>query len=193
MSIPGLEVTERPWASNTDARVFARDPRPGNPNVPPGGSVEARGLRSSPAVVTPPTVAPNRLRAAFDSVTGRSFVGPQQPMSTAARVGAGLGAAAGVASEAPGIMAVARDPGFTGIYVATQVAGAGGKLAAAGLGAKAGAALGAFGGPVAPITVALGGAAGYFGADKLIEGGRSLAGIDTRDPAERIRGRCSRP
>lgn len=191
MAIPGLEVTERPWAGNSDARVFARDPGPGNPNVPPGGSVEARSLRNSPAVAAPPSVAPNRLRAAFDSVTGRNFVGPQQPMSTAARVGAGLGVAAGVASEAPDVMAVVRDPGSSGLDVATQVAGAGGKLAAAGLGAKAGAALGAFGGPAAPLTIplgaALGGAAGYFGADKLIEGGRSLAGVDTRDPAEQVK------
>lgn len=192
MAIPGLEVTERPWAGNSDARVFARDPGPGNPNVPPGGSAEARSLRAPPAVVTPPpTTAPGRLRAAFDSVTGRNFVGPNQPMSTAARVGAGLGVAAGVASEAPDVLAVARDPNSSGVDVATQVAGASGKLAAAGLGAKAGAVLGAFGGPVAPVTIplgaALGGAAGYFGADKLIEGGRSLSGSDTRDPAEQVK------
>jgi hypothetical protein len=95
-----------------------------------------------------------------------------------------------VAAEAPDVLAVAKDPGSTGIDVATQVAGAGGKLAAAGLGAKAGAVAGAFGGPLAPITVPvgalLGGAAGYVGADKLIEGGRSAVGVDTRDPAQRI-------
>lgn len=189
MAIPGLEVT-----------YPLIDAGPGNPNVPPGGSAEARGLRAqaptAPQIAAP---APNRLRAAFDTVTGRGFVGPKQPLSTAARVGAGLGVAAGVASEAPGVMSVARDPNSTGVDVATQIAGAGGKLAAAGLGAKAGAAtgaaLGSLGGPLAPATVPLGavlggvagGAAGYFGADKLIEGGRSLVGTDTRDPAERVK------
>lgn len=198
MAIPGLELTERPWAGSTDARMFAQNPGPGNPNVPPGGSSEARSLRGvAPEPVAPRATAPGRLRSAFDAVTGRNFVGPSKPVGTLTRIGNAAGVAAGVASEAPDVLAVARDPNSSGVDAATQVAGAGGKLAAAGLGAKAGAALGAFGGPAAPLTVplgiALGGAAGYFGADKLIEGGRSLFGSDTRDPAEQVAQRAAPP
>lgn len=130
-------------------------------------------------------------------MTGRNFVGPNRPMSAAAKAGVLGGAVLGAAAEAPGVAAVAGDADSTGVDVATQVAGAGGKLAAAGLGAKAGAALGAFGGPAAPVTVPLGamlgGAAGYWGANKLIEGGRGLAGTDTRDPAEQVAQRAAPP
>ena len=189
---PGIDVDERPWRGSADSRLFARDPGPGNPNV--GRTPPA--VPAAPAAA-PPAAAPGRLRAAFDGATGRNFVGPNRPMSAAAKAGVLGGAVLGAAVEAPGVAAVAGDADSTGVDVATQVAGAGGKLAAAGLGAKAGAALGAFGGPAAPVTVPLGamlgGAAGYWGADKLIEGGRSLAGADTRDPAEQVAQRAAPP
>lgn len=148
------------------------------------------------------SAGPSGLRNTWDNFTGRAannFVGPQAKPSNWARAGSALGTTAGVAGalyqEGPGVYKVAADPNSSGIDVATQVAGAGGKLAAGVLGGKAGAmaggALGAFGGPAGALIGAgiggvAGGAAGYFGADKLIEGGRALAGSDTRDPAEQI-------
>ena len=42
--IPGIDVREDPMTPST-ARQFARDPGPGNPNVGPNGSPEARAFR----------------------------------------------------------------------------------------------------------------------------------------------------
>lgn len=191
MAIPGLEVTERPWAGAADARAFAQDPGPGNPNVPPGGSKQARGLRSAapvaPAAPVAGTPAPNRLRAAYDGFTGRNFVGPNPQLSAGTRAARMLGPAVAVATEVPGIARVAQDPNSSGIDVATQVAGASGKLAAAGLGAKAGAALGSLAGPIGTAAGGvIGGAAGYFGADSAIKAGRSAVGTEVADPADRV-------
>lgn len=190
MAIPGLEVTERPWAGSADARAFAQDPGPGNPNVPPGGSKQARSLRSATPVAAESTAAvaaPGRLRAAYDGFTGRNFVGPSPQLSAGTRAARMLGPAVAVATEAPGIARVAQDPNSSGIDVATQVAGASGKLAAAGLGAKAGAALGSLAGPIGTAAGGIiGGAAGYFGADSAIKAGRSAVGTEVADPAERV-------
>jgi hypothetical protein len=45
--LDGMDVTERPMTS-ADSRAFAQQPGPGNPNVGPEGSVEARAFRAGP-------------------------------------------------------------------------------------------------------------------------------------------------
>lgn len=52
MAIPGIELSERPWAGSADSRLFASDPGPGNPNV------GRETLRSPPATPSAPTAAP---------------------------------------------------------------------------------------------------------------------------------------
>lgn len=112
--------------------------------------------------------------------------------------GAGLGLAAAALPEAVDVYDVATDPSTSKLDVATQVAEGAGKTASAGLGvaagAKVGGAIGAFGGPFAPVTVPVGaglgalvgGAGGYFLADKAIEKGRELVGGDPQSPVERL-------
>lgn len=151
------------------------------------------------------------LRGAYNAAEGnKNYFGPVKPQTglrgavgTAVRLASGAGTAlggvlaVGAEAEAKDAYDVYTAPDSTGVDTAAQVASGAGRLAAAGLGAKAGATLGAFGGPAAPLTVPLGGiiggVAGYFGADKLIEGGRSLAGVDTRDPAEQVAQRAALP
>lgn len=185
MAIPGIELTERPWTGSADSRLFARDPGPGNPNV---------GRESLRAPAPPTTQAGvGRLRRTWDAFTGNTsnFVGPQQPASKLRTAGRAIGGTAlGVGMEGMGVARVANDEDTTGIDVATQVAEGTGKLASAALGAKAGGMIGALGGPAAPLTVplgaAIGGVAGYYGGEKLIEGGRSLLGSDADSPAEQV-------
>lgn len=207
MAIPGIDVTERPWAGSADARAFARDPGPGNPNV---GRETLRAPASAAAPAAPPPPNGGGLRSAWDAFTGntKNMVGPQPQAGRLARAGqaaargirtagiaalkgtGALGAAAGVGAEAMDVARVARDDNSTGIDVATQVAEGAGKLGTAALGAKAGALAGAFGGPLAPVTVPLGaaagGLAGYYGGEKLIEGARSMFGSSPDSPAEQI-------
>lgn len=106
-----------------------------------------------------------------------------------------LPAAATVAGEVPDIYKVGENG--TGMDVATQYAESAGKLGSMALGAQTGAALGALGGPLAPVTVpvgtVLGGAAGYWAGGKAIEGGRKLAGLDSRPVAERVSDPASAP
>jgi len=103
---------------------------------------------------------------------------------------AGAGTALGVGMEGAKVAETAMAPTSTGMDIAEQVAESSGRLAAGGLGAKAGAALGALGGPAAPITVPvgaiLGGAAGYFGAGKLASMGREAMGSDGREAVDRV-------
>ena len=91
------------------------------------------------------------------------------------------------------VVDVATDPNMAGRDVAGEAAGKAAKWAAGTAGALQGGAYGAaIGGPAAPITgtlgAILGGAAGYFGTDQLIKGGRALRGVDTRDPSEYSQG-----
>lgn len=46
-AIDGVFVDERPWDGARDGRLFANQPGPGNPNVGPGGSAEARAFRAA--------------------------------------------------------------------------------------------------------------------------------------------------
>jgi hypothetical protein len=74
--IPGLEVFERPFNGAQDARTFAQQPGPGNPNVGAGGSPQAQAFQQArvpqptiPAAAAPPvTSAP---AAAVEAPTGR--------------------------------------------------------------------------------------------------------------------------
>ena len=104
-----------------------------------------------------------------------------------------LGIAGGLVaagSEGLKVYDVAHDKNSTKGDVLAQAGEGAGKLAAAGLGAEAGATLGAFGGPLAPVTVPvgaiLGGAAGYFGGEKLIQKGRQLFGGDGSSPIDQV-------
>lgn len=175
-TIPGIEVSERRMTAS-DARQFARDPGPGNPRVTPAGSPEAQAYRQGA------TTQPANTRLGFAGRVGQAVAGGKVPAASAAL---GLG---GVVEGAK-VVDTATAPGSTGLDVGQQVAEGAGRLASAGLGAKAGAALGALGGPLAPITVPLGaaagGAAGYWGAGKLMEKGREAAGTDPRAAVDRV-------
>lgn len=111
--IPGIDIGERRMTS-ADARLFARDPGPGNPRVGPGGSPEARAFQPPPrpasvagmdAVERPmssaearqfrvpgtPTVSPAQRAGQFLRDAGRTALGhevaqgPQRPVGAAGR------------------------------------------------------------------------------------------------------------
>lgn len=219
MPLQGIEIEERPWRGSADARTFAQQPGPGNPDVGPNGSTEAQGLRRPPGAAAQ-SAAPSTLSRAGQGIRdawgamnqGPGYFGPQpQPAAPTGLVGktwgaaksAGAGAlrlagpAIGVALEGKGVYDVAKDPNSSGMDVATQVAEGAGKMATGVLGAKAGGALGMLGGPFAPVTVPLGalagGAAGYFGGEKAIHGLRGLVGSNPASPAEQARARQATP
>lgn len=128
--------------------------------APPAPSAAATTLGAPPAG----TPAPGVVSRVADKVRGG---------------GRSLGRAAvpvGVLLESADVARVAQDPNATGIDVATQATEGTGKLASAYAGAKGGAAVGtALGGPVGGVVGGLiGGLGGYFGADKVIDGGRAV-------------------
>lgn len=106
----------------------------------------------------------------------------------ALRVAGKVALPAAALSEAVDVGTVATDPSSSGLDVATQAAQGAGRVGAAAAGAGAGAALGTavLPGPGTIIGGIAGGAAGYFGADKLIEAGRSALGLDPRAPVDQI-------
>lgn len=120
---------------------------------------------------------------------------PSKP-SAASRLGAvrrtPLGKMAGgtlltAIPEALDTARVAQDPNATGIDVATQAAEGLGRVGAATAGAGYGAAAGSALGPVGTVVGGLaGGALGYYGADKAIEAGRNLLGVDPRSPVDMV-------
>lgn len=71
-AVDGFDMNERPWAGASDARAFASQPGPGNPNVGAGGSAEAKAFRAATAATAPVTpaapAAPTRLRAGLSTV-----------------------------------------------------------------------------------------------------------------------------
>jgi len=102
----------------------------------------------------------------------------------------GLGTAVGVGMEGAKVYETAKAPNSTKMDVAEQAAESTGRLAGGYVGAKAGAALGTLGGPLAPVTVPLGaiagGLVGYSGAGKLASLGREMAGVDGREAVDRV-------
>ena len=107
------------------------------------------------------------------------------------RVSSRLMSGLALAPAALNINRVARSKRTSKADVANETAADAGRWATTGLGAEAGAALGALGGPFAPATVPLGGmiggVAGYLGGDKLIRAGRRLLGAEEEDPIDRIK------
>lgn len=140
----------------------ARDEMTGRTRTAPGPTPVA----AQPPVVTPTTSAPRSM------------------LRTAGRA---LGPAAGVGLAVPPVLDVATDDNSSLLDVGTEVASQGGRLATAGLGATTGAAMGAPLGPVGAAVGGLGGGiAGYYAGGRAIEAGRRLAGVDERDPSQRI-------
>lgn len=142
-------------------------PRPVNPMNPPAGDfVRQQAGRLS--------------RAVRQAKTGTARLG---------RVARKGGKAAGMlntAMEAGQVLDVATDPAKSGLDVATQTAGAVGRMSAAGVGAIGG---GMVAGPVGAV---LGGFAGYQGADAAIRAGREALGASPDDPAASSRGVLTR-
>jgi hypothetical protein len=106
------------------------------------------------------------------------------------RVISGAGTALGVGLEGVKVAETAMAPKSNGFDVAEQVGESSARLAGGVLGAKGGAALGALGGPLAPITVPagaiLGGIGGYMGAGKIASMGREAMGSDPREAVDRV-------
>ena len=157
---------------------------------PANGAPEAKAWQESrkPAAA-PAAAAPAAAPAAPQSRLGRIV----RTAGNAVRPTAvGLSAI----PEALDVADVAMNPAATGIDVATQAAQGLGRLGAAGAGAAGGAALGAMTGPLAPLAVPIGalagGAAGYWGANKAIEAGRTAVGMDPRAPVDRL-GQIAQP
>ena len=105
------------------------------------------------------------------------------------RAGNFVAAPIALGADVADVVDVYTDPNMSGRDVAGEVASKAGKWGLAGAGALKGGAIGAaIGGPFAPITGAvgsiLGGVGGYIAADKAIEFGRGVRGVDTRDSSE---------
>ncbi|MBS0453942.1 MAG: hypothetical protein JSS14_21790 [Proteobacteria bacterium] len=179
------------------------------PAAPNGAGWTAQQLGQRPVVATPadPSFHGDGRYGAPPNPTAGAPAGspPTNPaagglMPSIRNFGAAVLPAAGplaaAAAEGPDVAKVVRNPNATPIDVASQVAQGTGRAAAAtagGIGgAQLGASIGALGGPLAPITVPAGavlgglagGWAGYKSADMAIEGGRKMAGVDPRSPAE---------
>ena len=59
-ALDGFTVDERPWNGAQDARTFAQQPGPGNPNVGPNGSSQAQAFQQTRApTAVAPTTAPS--------------------------------------------------------------------------------------------------------------------------------------
>ena len=194
----GMSATERPWTS-ADTKTFGTRPA----GVPPSTGERLRGAADTARARIAPTG--QALRDGWAGLAGRGEVGPPAPRTLrSAGRGAvrGLGAAGAVGlsalEEGAKVARVAADERASGLDVATQGAEAAGRVGASvaggALGAKVGAGLGAFGGPLAPLTVpvgaVLGGAAGAYlgdwGAKKSIGGLRDFSGVAPESPAERL-------
>lgn len=161
---PGIDIGERRMTS-ADARLFARDPGPGNPRVGPGGSPEARAFQPPPrpasvagmdAVERPmssaearqfrvpgtPTVSPAQragqaLRETYQTAVGREVgQGPQRPMSMASRALRFGGTALGAGGAAIGSL-VEDVPKVAAKFDDPNATGIGKTAAVAGAGGKA--------------------------------------------------------
>lgn len=126
-------------------------------------------------------VQPPRLQGSPAAAAAEALPGAASMLGRVARV---AGPAVGLGLEGKQVYDVARDPNSTGIDVASQVAQGAGRLGAAGAGAAGGAALGSLAGPPGALVGGMiGGAAGYWGADKAIDAGRSAVGVNPAAPA----------
>lgn len=62
-ALDGIDVSERPWNGSTDSRAFAAQPGPGNPNIGPEGSAEAKAWRKPTTMPVDTGVAPAATKA----------------------------------------------------------------------------------------------------------------------------------
>lgn len=170
--------------------------QPASGAIPPGAKPSSFPPRVLPAATSPEGELARKAIAASRSAPAGAVPPPVVPEvgATVPKVGtklpttAKIGGALALAQELPSIGAVALDPKASGFDVATQVADSGAKLAGGFLGAKAGAAVGALGGPVAPLTVPagaiVGGALGYLGTGKATQFLRGLVGTTPEAPGD---------
>ena len=187
--IPGLDVTELDDLGN-----------PKNPSLRTGASPQAQAWQASRAV--PPTAAVppvpegglrggigDMARSAWGALSGKPQVGPPLPLNKAVPrvLGRVAGPAIGAGIEGSKVYDVAKDPGSTGLDVATQAAEGTSKLATAGLGAAGGAAV------AGPVGALAGGIAGYYGGEKVIHGLRDYFGLNPDSPAEQAQARARPP
>lgn len=93
MAIPGIELTERPWAGSADSRLFARDPGPGNPNV---GRESLRAPVAAPAAPSAPPVSATPERP---SLRNRAFTSGGRMLGKATRAFGPTAAAVGAISQ----------------------------------------------------------------------------------------------
>ncbi len=186
VTVPAARVAPQSAVKFTGDPMYpnAKGPAPARPAgaVPPAAAPAAAAPRADAVVrgtgftvTPPPPAAPSMAQQAVTAF--KNSVAPA--LATAAMI-----------PEQMNVAAVADNPNASKIDVLTQQAQGLGRWGAAGAGAATGAALGAMTGPAAPIAVPLGalagGAYGYFAADKAIEGGRNLAGVDPRAPVDQI-------
>lgn len=183
---PANAVATTPYKPN-----FTMGAKPAGVVEPPFTDVQPKRAPYNPATGSPEAKAWQASRAAP----------PAAAPATPARAPAGNAVgptAVGLSAipEALDVADVAMNPAATGIDVATQAAQGLGRLGAAGAGTAGGAALGAMTGPLAPLAVPIGalagGAAGYWGANKAIEAGRTAVGMDPRAPVDRL-GQIAQP
>ena len=74
--LSGLDVNERPWNGSADARAFAQQPGPGNPNVGPNGSAQAQALRGAAPAAAEAPVAESLVRPTLKAgLEGQSLLG----------------------------------------------------------------------------------------------------------------------
>lgn len=192
------EQTRYPAVRPYEPNWTTPDPRYGNLNsMGPndGPSVRERFTRfNNPDVGASIRGGVQRAGAAVRGAAPRVVQGADKGLRVAGKVFTPLA----VAADTADVVDVATDPNMAGRDVAGEAAGKAAKWAGATAGAikggSAGAALGtavfpgpgtALGGTVGALG---GGALGYFGVDKLIEGGRALRGVETRDPSEYSQG-----
>lgn len=179
-----------------EAKAAARAPAQGGPTVfvDAQGNASTAAPRSTFAAVGEAPVGESLRKGATQAVNAVKNVLPS--VETAAKGVRGFGKVAtpvAAVADAADVVDVATDPNMSGRDVAGEVAGKVGKWGAAtAAGLKAGALGAAASGPFAPVVAPLaalaGGATGYFLADKAIEAGRALRGVDTRDPSEYSQG-----
>ena len=152
-------------------------PKPitGGPTIPGTATAQPTVARGTGFTVAPPPVAPSIGQRAMGAV--KASAGPGMILASAI-------------PEQLNVGKVLANPNADGVDVANQQVQSGTRMLSAGLGAVAGGTMGAATGPLAPVLAPLGaiagGAYGYYAADKAIEGGRNLAGVDPRAPVDRL-------
>ncbi len=181
-SVQDVRAKWNPANASPEARAFMAG-QPAAPAVAPSvvqpsaisqmAGRTSQGLTDMTGIGSPPS-----------GVAGKAVGALGRAGTAAMRLAGRLALPVAAGAEALDVAKVATNPSATGIDVGTQVAQGAGRLGGAAAGAGAGAALGSVV-PVAGTAIGgiLGGIAGYYGADKAIEAGRSAVGVSTAAPA----------